>query len=431
MDAWHDLHLAMQTIIQTRNTNYIYNSYIEWYNCRMIIARFFRERLLQAAATFPALVLTGPRQAGKTTLLRDLFPDYTYVSLDLPSIAEAAESDPGSFFDAFPPPVLVDEVQYAPGLFRHIKALIDRDRDAMGRFILTGSQSFLLMKSVSDSLAGRCVWFELENLSYAELTHHGILRSTDTHWPTVLVRGQFPELWKRPEILSEDFLRTYLATYLERDVRQILNVTSLRDFERFMRLLAARTGNLLNKTELAKDVGVAPRTVGDWVAVLEASGQIVLLEPWFRNIGKRMVKTPKVYFRDSGLLCHLLGLDENSLPKSSLLGAVWEGFIFSELRKLAATLDRRGRFWFYRDQSGREVDFIYEKNGTLDFIEAKWTEHPDRDDAKTITRLIKELAGTDSPERPGRGILVGRPAVPYLLDGSVQVVPPSALGQLL
>lgn len=397
----------------------------------MMISRLFGDRLGKAAATFPALVLTGPRQAGKTTLLRDLFPGHTYVSLDLPSTAEAAESDPGSFFKAFPPPVLVDEVQYAPGLFRHIKALIDKDRDAMGRFILTGSQSFLLMKSVSDSLAGRCVWFELENLAYAELTHHGLLRGADTDWPKFLVRGQFPELWKRPDISSDDFLRTYMATYLERDVRQILNVTSLRDFERFMRLLAARTGNLLNKTELAKDVGVAPRTIGDWVAVLEASGQIVLLEPWFRNIGKRMVKTPKVYFRDSGLLCHLLGLDENSLPKSSLLGAVWEGFIFSELRKLAGALERRGRFWFYRDQSGREADFIHEKNGVLDFIESKWTEHPDRDDAKTITRLLGELAGTDSPERPGRGILVGRPAVPYILDGAVQVVPVSELETLL
>ncbi len=397
----------------------------------MVISRYFRKRLTRAATTFPALVLTGPRQAGKTTLLRDLFSDHTYVSLDLPSTAEAAESDPSSFFKAFPPPVLVDEVQYAPGLFRHIKALIDQDRDVMGRFILTGSQSFLLMKSVSDSLAGRCAWFELENLAYAELAAHGLMDPNNTDWPSLLVRGQFPELWKRPEISSEDFLRTYLATYLERDVRQILNVTSLRDFERFMRLLASRSGNLLNRTELAKDVGVAPRTIGDWVAVLEASGQIVLLEPWFRNIGKRMVKTPKVYFRDSGLLCHLLGLDENSLPRSSLLGAVWEGFVFAELRKLTAALERHGKFWFYRDQAGREVDFIYEKGGTLDFLEAKWTEHPDRDDAKTVTRLLRELAGTESPERPGRGILIGRSPVSYVLDGAIKVVPASALEPLM
>jgi len=146
---------------------------------------------------------------------------------------------------------------------------------------------------------------------------------------------------------------------------------------------------------------------------------------------KRAVKTPKVYFRDSGLLCHLLGLDENSLPRSSLLGAVWEGFVFAELRKLAAARERRGKFWFYRDQSGREVDFIYEKGGTLDFMEAKWTEHPDRDDAKTVARLLRDLAGTDSPERPGQGIIISRAPIPYALDNALRVVPASALTGLL
>jgi predicted AAA+ superfamily ATPase len=397
----------------------------------MLIPRLYSKRLTEAAADFPALVLTGPRQSGKTTLLRQLFRDYSYVSLDLPSTAEAANSDPASFFRAYPPPVLVDEVQYAPGLFRHVKALIDQDRDAMGRFILTGSQSFLLMKSISDSLAGRCVWFELENLGLSELAGPDLVDAKALDWPGFLVRGQFPELWKRTTLSSADFLRSYLATYLERDVRQILNVNSLRDFERFIRLLAARSGNLLNKTELAKDVGVASRTIGDWVSVLEASGQIVLLQPWFRNFSKRMVKTPKVYFRDSGLLCQLLGLDEDSLPRSPFLGAVWEGFVFAELRKLAAPLERPGKFWFYRDQSGREVDIIHEKNGTLDFVDCKWTEHPDQEDGRSLFKIANELAASDNPERPGRKLVVSRSPETYHLGNSLQLIHPADLNQIL
>ncbi|MEI6877357.1 MAG: ATP-binding protein, partial [Spirochaetota bacterium] len=274
----------------------------------MILSRLLADRLTSSAERFPALVLTGARQAGKTTLLEACFPRHRYVSLDLPSLAEQAERDPIAFLHANPPPLLIDEVQYAPGVFRHIKRAIDENRDAMGRFILTGSQSFALMAGVSESLAGRVVLFELENLSLGELVGAGLpgLTKGEIDWAALLVRSQFPELWKRPELPTADFLASYLATYLERDVRQILKVTSLRDFERFMRILAARSAQLLNKAEIAKDTGVSPKAINDWISVLEASGQIVLLEPWFRSFNKRMVKSPKVYFRDSGLLCRLL-----------------------------------------------------------------------------------------------------------------------------
>lgn len=398
----------------------------------MEFPRLFSPRIVQALEFYPALVLTGPRQAGKTTLLRETFPDHKFVSLDLPSTAELAEQDPEQFFRLNPPPVLVDEVQYAPGLFRHVKSLIDQNRDLCGQFILTGSQSFLLMKGISDSLAGRCVWFELENLSWEEIRRGSPQESpVPGSWLRLLVRGQFPELWKKPDMEAQDFHRTYLATYLERDVRQILNVTSLRDFERFIRLLAARSGQLLNKTELAKDTGVSPRTIGDWVSVLEASGQIVLLEPWFKNISRRIVKTPKVYFRDSGLLCHLLGLDEKSLESSPYLGAVWEGFVFAELRKLTGPRADRGRFWFYRDQTAREIDLIYEKGGKLDFLEVKWTEFPKAGDLATLRKIRQELEDSRSPERPGKSWAVCRTPHRFPLGEEIEAIHPGELEILL
>jgi predicted AAA+ superfamily ATPase len=328
-------------------------------------------------------------------------------------LAEQAERDPGALFAAFPPPVIIDEIQYAPGLFRHIKAAIDADRDAMGRFILTGSQGFSLMQEVSDSLAGRCIWFELENLALAEIRDPRAAGAATRlaeppDWPALIVRGQFPELWKRPDIPGGDWYAGYLATYLERDVRQILNVTSLRDFERFVRLLAARSGQLLNKAELAKDVGVSPKAIGDWIGVLNASGQIVLVEPWFRSFNKRIVKTPKLFFRDSGLLCWILGVDERNLPTSPFVGALWEGFVFAELRKLAAIHPRRPRFWFYRDQASREIDLIVEVGGRLNFIEVKWTESPEARDYATIVRVAAELEASGAPEGNGQHWLVSR-----------------------
>ena len=397
----------------------------------MAIPRFFGERLTAAVKYYPALVLTGPRQAGKTTLLRETFKTHHYVTLDLPSAALQAENDPESFFRQNPPPVLIDEVQYAPGLFRHVKRLIDLDRDNCGQFILTGSQSFLLMKEVADSLAGRCVWFELENLSLEEIRKGTQEMGEKINWLHLLNRGQFPELWKKPGMPSADFHRTYLATYLERDVRQILNVTSLRDFERFIRLLAARSGNLLNKTELAKDVGISARTIGDWIAVLEASGQIVLLEPWFRNVSRRIVKTPKVYFRDSGLLCYLLGLDEQTLERSPFLGAIWEGFVFAEFRKLAGPLEQSGHFWFYRDQSGREVDLIYEKGGELNLMEVKWTENPNLSETAVLLRIKKELELSQSPERPGISYILSRSENSFSFKDNLTVINPTEIQKVL
>ena len=289
----------------------------------MIINRTGADRIQELLHFFPAVAVVGARQTGKTTLVQSQFPDYTYVSLDVPSEAEAAENDPDSFFARHPEPVIIDEVQYAPNLFRHLKVRIDRDRYAMGRFVLTGSQKFGLMKSLSESLAGRVGFVSLEGLSLAELRSAGMgdLRS----W---LHRGGFPELWRVPEFPERQFYASYLATYLERDVRQLLNVGNLRDFDRFLRMLAQRHGQQLDYTTVATGVGVDARTIKEWISVLEASNQIVLLEPWYGNVGKRILKRPKVYFTDSGLVCWLLGIEADALDQSPFIGALWEGAVY-------------------------------------------------------------------------------------------------------
>ena len=390
--------------------------------------RALTRRLQEAAAHFPAVVLTGPRQAGKTTLLRETFPDHRYVSLDLPSIAEQAEREPADFLADHPPPVLIDEVQYAPKLFRHLEVRIDKARHTMGQFILTGSQKFTLMREVSDSLAGRAAILELEPLSWDELQPK--VRSVAHDATATLTRGLFPELWRQPSLPTRDFYASYLATYLERDVRQILNVTSLRDFERFMRILAARSGQLLNKSDVAKDVGVSPKAIGDWLSVLQASHQVLLLEPYFQNIGKRAVKSPKVYFGDTGLLCHLLNLDEHALLGSSYLGAVWETAIFAELRKSIAAGDVRCDLYYYRDQRAREIDFVLDASGTLSFVEAKWTEHPDETDAKMILAIDAELRASKLRVVPGKHAIVCRAANRFPVAPGVTALPFAQLDRL-
>jgi len=363
------------------------------------------------AAHFPAVVVTGARQTGKTTLLTRLFPAHHYVSLDHPAEAQLAEEDPQTFLLRHPPPLVVDEVQYAPGLFRYLKIEIDAHRSANGQFILTGSQKFSLMKEVSDSLAGRCGVLELEGLSIEELgdTFHDYERREGI--ASVLVRGFMPQLWKDPGLRPVDYFGSYQVTYLERDVRQLLNVSSLRDFDRFMRAAAVRSGHLLNKTELSKEVGISNRTVTEWLGVLQASNQITLLEPHFTNVGKRLVKTPKLYFNDVGLLCFLLGLNERSVNDSYLVGSIWETFLLSELRKYLSVAAPEATVRFYRDQS-REVDFVIEKDARTTLAEAKWKELPSRRDFRVLLAVQPLLRAARLPAmvlcRTGQSFPVGK-----------------------
>ncbi len=344
------------------------------------------------AGHFPAVIVTSARQTGKTTLLTRLFGDYNYASLDLPAEARLAEEDPQSFLSRHPAPLLVDEVQYAPGLFRYLKVEIDRHREMNGCFILAGSQKFGLMRGVSESLAGRCGVLELEGLTIEELGSAFSRMEKREGMAGILCRGFMPQLWEDPAMRPADYFGSYQATYLERDVRQLLNISSLRDFDRFMRALALRSGQMLNKSEVAKETGINSKTADKWLNVLVASNQVTLLEPWFANPGKRLAKTPKLFFNDVGLMCFLLGLGGEVVTGSYLVGAIWETFVFGELRKYLSLAAPEARIWYYRDQS-RETDFIIEKDGRLTLAEAKWKELPTPRDFARALKVHKLLGG--------------------------------------
>lgn len=385
----------------------------------MWIPRDIEPRLLRSARTRPGVVLTGARQTGKTSTFRRLFPNHEFVSLDLPTEAEQAEKEPRSFLQRHPAPVIIDEVQYAPGLFRYLKVAVDANRRRNGQFLLTGSQKFTLMKSVSESLAGRTDVVELETLSLAEI--RGALPATPVE--SAIVRGGFPELYADPEIDHVAFYNSYLATYLERDVRSLASVGSLRDFERFLRACALRSANLLNKADLARDVGISPTTANHWLSVLEASGQVVLLEPWFSNRTKSIIKSPKLYLADSGLLCALLNIrSELDLRQSPAAGAVWETFVFAQLRARERRAKRVQSLFFWRDRT-REVDFVVEVAGRLELFEAKWAEVPAGGDAVNL-EFVRSVVGK---AKVAGAAIVCRAANSYPLAEGVRTLPVTEL----
>jgi predicted AAA+ superfamily ATPase len=354
-----------------------------------LIPRTITLQLTNTINYFPAVLLTGARQVGKTTLLQEIFPGYSYVTLDRPLNAEQAEHDPEGFLRQHPTPLIVDEVQYAPNLFRFLKIVIDQDRNMMGRFILTGSQKFNLMKGVVESLAGRIAVLELEGLSCQELKDASKVTWSNDGITDLIIRGGFPELWAHQEKNVRMFIDYYISTYLERDVRQIHAVGNLRDFERFLRACAHRSGQQLNKSDIARDVGVSVPTVSEWLSVLSALGHIVLLEPWFGNLTKRLVKAPKLYIADTGILCALCGITPETLWSSPHIGAIWETFVFAELRKQLAASGKPRNLWFYRDQNNHEVDFILEDAHNLSLYECKWTSTPTTSLASSLKKVQK------------------------------------------
>lgn len=369
------------------------------------------------AKTRPVVVLTGARQTGKTSLVKRLFPDHHYVSLDLPSEAEQAEHDPSAFLARHPEPLIVDEVQYAPELLRHLKREVDGKRGENGRFILTGSQPFELMSGVAESLAGRAAVLTLGGLSHAE-----ILRARpETTIGQAILRGGFPELHEKPEIDARGFFQSYVATYLERDLRSQLQVGNLRDFERFTRAAALRTSQVLNRADMARDVGIAPSTAGQWLSVLERSGVVSLLEPWFSNRTKSLVKSPKLHFQDAGLCAFMMGMgSEEDLHDSPMTGALWETLVFSEFQRLLAAGVGAWQLSYWRDRT-KEADFLLHRAGRVMLADAKWTENP-----KGIGRLAS-VAGEFHPSPPLA--ILCRCANPFPLGDNARALPLAALGE--
>ncbi len=336
----------------------------------MWINRNDTEKILDAVNTRPVVLLTGVRQAGKSSLLQKLFKDAGYVTLDKVLMAEEASVNPSKFLNRFKKQVIIDKIQYAPSLFRELKIRIDQERHVKGKWILTGSQQFTLMKGISESLAGRARILNLHTLSANEINQAGLLKDRND----LLWKGGFPEIWAQ-NLEANEFFDDYIQTYLERDLKQILDVSNLRDFRRFLMLLSTRVGQLVNYTELSKGIGVTGNTIKAWISSLEASGLIFLLPPYYNNLGKRLIKSPKLYFCDNGLVSALLNISSlRALEKSPHLGNIWENFVFTEFIKEGFSPGKN--LFFFCDQNAVEIDFILEKDGQIYLIEAKKNERP-------------------------------------------------------
>lgn len=395
----------------------------------------------KADRQFPVLLLTGPRQVGKTTFLQHVSgEERVYVSLDDPMVRNLAKEDPGLFLQRFKSPVLIDEIQYAPELLPFIKVEVDRERKP-GMFWLTGSQQFHLMEGVSESLAGRVGVVNLLGLSRGELIGKpeeakpflptdNIIKNRLEDRGTLLLkalyqciwRGSFPAIAIDEAIDRDLFYSSYVQTYLQRDIRDLAKVGDEMAFLRFLRATAARTGQLLNLSDMARDVDVAPNTAKSWLSILQASGIVFLLEPYYSNMTKRLLKRPKLYFLDTGLSAYLTEWSSpETLEAGAMSGAFLETWIMAEILKSYWHNGRRAQFYYYRDKDKKEIDLLIVKDGTIYPLEFKKTAAPKKD----AIRHFKVLDKLNMPVGPGGVICLAERSLP--LTNRVQCIPVAAL----
>ncbi|MEW6242844.1 MAG: ATP-binding protein [Bacillota bacterium] len=374
----------------------------------MYIKRHMEETVKKAEGMFGAVLVTGPRQVGKTTMLRNVTRDIAYVTLDDPIVLSSALEEPGTFFKNTPPPVFIDEIQYAPSLFPYIKMILDRDRKK-GQFFLSGSQQFSMMKNVSESLAGRIGILNLLGLSLREINNtdfnkpfvptdeyiearreHLVQNEHRDIW-RIIHRGSMPVLYADKDIDWQMFYAAYTRTYIERDVRELTQVGDEMKFIKFMTAMASRTGQLLNQASVAREIGVSQPTVDRWISVLRTSNLLYLLEPYHSNVTKRAIKTPKMYFLDTGLAAYLTRWNTPEvLQHGAMAGAFFETFVIAEIVKSyfnAGILEPP--LHFYRDKEQNEIDLVIYQDMTLYPIEIKKHADPTKDDVSVFAVLDK------------------------------------------
>jgi predicted AAA+ superfamily ATPase len=355
------------------------------------IPRDLQAILLNRLATFPSVVVSGPRQSGKSTLLLKTLPDYTYITLDDPVTRERALADPNLFLDWAGDRVIIDEIQQAPQLLSYVKMRIDRQRAKRGSFVFTGSQQFALIRDLSDSLAGRIAPLDLLPFSLAEKARAGLAPLTLKAFVLASLRGSFPELIVFPEMDPSAWYGAYIQTYLERDVRTLYNIGNLRDFQRFIQLLAVRCAQVLNLSTFARDLGISVPTIKNWLSILEAGRIIYLLPPYHTNLGKRITRAPKLYFLDIGIVCYLTGIrDEDHLLKGPMAGALFENFCLQEIIKWFFHRGERANLYYLRTHNQLEIDLLIEKAfQTLIPVEFKLSKTPHPAMGSSLERFKK------------------------------------------
>ena len=315
---------------------------------------------------YPVVTVLGPRQAGKTTLVRSELPEFDYCNLEHPETRSLATEDPKAILATYSRPTIFDEIQHAPELLSYIQVLVDEEQ-RNGRYVLTGSSQFEIHQAITQSLAGRTAILTLYPLSIAELVHHGHKSSAWEHAHT----GFLPRIHSRKQRPSTAYAN-YYQTYVERDVRQLVNIRDMSLFERFIQLLAGRVGQCMDKSSLAGDVGASPRTIANWLSILEASFLVYRLPPYFKNFGKRAIKSPKYYFIDTGLLCYLLGIrSPEQAARDPLVGAIFENLVVGEIIKAQANKGNRPEIYFFRDSNVVEVDLLIPRGSSFDAVEIK------------------------------------------------------------